>query len=223
MRYFNIHLKEAIALNLSRRAYYTKIAGQRARLLSHLLVASERLCLSIANYFDTRAQPFITKGIPVVKKDFVSMDLVESVDAPPKFKQCANPRSFSLLSEDLKLCQKKAKKGLLEKDFIAVAECIHLTLLGIEELEKSEASHFAMVKHVLESAGLAAFNAFAYSKRDHKVEKLCCSLVSIQVNLVGNSLFFDKLAQKCHERGAGIIVNDVPAIPFVEKLEKGHA
>ena len=72
-----------------------------------------------------------------------------------------------------------------------------------------------MTIHLLESLGFAALHAVQYIEQDAQVESLCRRLVAIQVLLLTGGIFYDRLAQPCHAQGAGILLNDVPVIPFL--------
>lgn len=178
--------------------------------------------MPIASYFDRRARYYIERGIPVVKNDFISMASVAPMTTPPQYTQIVSKSAKKAVSLGLKQFQKTSLAQLDNNDYLEVTKSLEKALSTIEQREKTEGSHFAMTKHVLESAGLAAFNATQYIAQDNRVNKLCRSLVAIQIKLVRNSLILDSLAQKCHKRGVGIIVNDVPSIPFIEALNKGY-
>ena len=63
-----------------------------------------------------------------------------------------------------------------------------------------------------------------YIEQDAQVETLCRRLVAIQVLLLTGGIFYDRLAQPCHAQGAGILLNDVPIIPFLTEYHalKSH-
>lgn len=218
MRYFRQHLVEAIELNLSRRNHYSANAGFRGRLLSHLLVTSERLCLPIARYFDSKAKVYIERGIPVVKNDFIDMADTPDINTPLTYRGRANRATFQLVRKMLLTSTKQTLKRLESGNYLSAAEEIEKCILSLEEIEKKEAVHFAMVKHVLESAGLAAIHAHDYILEEKSIHGLCQRLVAIQIKLSASSLLFDRLAQACHEKDVGIVVNDVPPIPFLREL-----
>lgn len=72
---------------------------------------------------------------------------------------------------------------------------------------------------MLESLGLAALHAPQYLEQSGgETEKLAKQLVGVQLWLADTGIYMDKLAQGCHAMGAGIIVNDVPEIPFLAEL-----
>jgi len=55
---FADHLREAIAVNRSRRDFYAERTGGRSRLLSTTLITLETLSLPWAMYLDRQARPF---------------------------------------------------------------------------------------------------------------------------------------------------------------------
>ena len=74
-----------------------------------------------------------------------------------------------------------------------------------------------MLKHILESAAFAAKNAASYTKVENKRLKRLASLF-IRTQLLGTILSprIDRAANKIHRLGFGIVVNDIPKIPFEE-------
>ena len=75
-----------------------------------------------------------------------------------------------------------------------------------------------MTKHLVESLGLAAMNALDYAERSGgETLKLSRTFIRFQgLGLLG-SVGIDRKAQAFHQQGIGIVVNDVPPIPFAER------
>lgn len=221
---FEEHLREAIALNTERKPIYAALTDGATAPLSYLLIASEEALLEDARSFDERARPFQTGGIPIVANDFVSMTLVAAHDAPvphqghwePQMRDEATAALAPLLTVD-------------PKQFEDVCHLIYGALQALEELEDAYDVHLAMTKHMLESAGLAALHAIDYAEQSRgQTTTLSADLVAFQ--LVGPvrddvGLTVDWLVAPFHEQGVGLIVNDVPPIPFIAEYEAalGHA
>lgn len=219
--YFEIHLREAIALNRQRRAYYIARTAGKARLLSHWLVASEQVCLPVARYFDKRAKLYIQQGVPVVKNDFVDMADVADVEQKTRYRGIASHSTRTEVRNLLRRAKREGRSLLGRADYAAICVLLADALHQLEEIEAACRAHFAMSQHVLESTGLAALHAPQYIASDASVGKLCRQLVGIQLYLLEGSVLMDSLAQPCHALGAGIIVNDVPAIPFLQEYADG--
>ncbi|MBW2526367.1 MAG: hypothetical protein JRI23_19460 [Deltaproteobacteria bacterium] len=215
---FEEHLREAIALNTERKPIYGELTDGATAPLSYLLIASEEALLEDARSFDERARPFQAQGIPIVANDFVSMTQVAAHDAPiphqghwePQVRDDAREALTPLLAVD---------PGQFEEVCALIYEALH----ALEGLEGAYDVHLAMTKHMLESAGLAALHAIDYAEQsDGATTTLSADLVAFQ--LVGPvqddvGLTVDWLVAPFHELGVGIIVNDVPLIPFVAEYE----
>lgn len=219
--YFYIHLADAIKTNRARRAHYIKQTNGKARVLSYWLVSSEVMCLPLARYFDSKAQPFIEQGVPIVQNDFIDMEHIAELGTATKYQGVADKASCQQVHQALKALKKDGLAALKQQDYLGVCQ---QTAHAIDVLDKSEqqaGAHFAMSKHILESLGLAALHAPKYLEQSGgETEKLAKQLVGIQLWLADTGIYMDKLAQNCHAMGAGIIVNDVPEIPFLAEFEK---
>ena len=216
--HFETHLRDAIRTNLARRPVYVARAGLRARLLSLLLVLTERLCLPLARHFDRRAAPFNVQGIAVVENDFIDMQQIADADTAPAFSKVAPPAAHRQVKQLVRQYKRDGKAALASEDFQRICTLTADTLTAVQALEQQHQAHFAMTIHLLESIGYAALHAPAYIEQSRgEARPLCRSLVAVQLALADGGLLMDKLAQRCHARGAGILVNDVPAIPFLHE------
>jgi hypothetical protein len=72
-----------------------------------------------------------------------------------------------------------------------------------------------MSRHIVESIGLGAVNALHYDRQSQGgTLKLSRDLVRLQALSLFSTTFYDRMAQRHQARGVGILVNDVPPIPF---------
>lgn len=213
--HFELHLIEAIAINSERQAYYRQKTQGKSKWLSWLLIWSERMTLALARYFDKSARPFNERGIAVVEADFVSMADIKPVETAPIYQGIATAAQRKQVLMWLKQLQKQAKPALKQGNYQQVADLTAQKLQQLHDYEQQTACHYAMTIHLLESLGFAALHAVQYIEQDAQVETLCRRLVAIQVLLLTGGIFYDRLAQPCHAQGAGILLNDVPVIPFL--------
>jgi len=220
--FFEQHLRDAIVINRQRAAAYVALAGWPARLLAFLLIGSEWLTLPLARYFDRRARPFNQAGIPVVQNDFVDMADIRPQDAPPLYRSQASRAQRKQLRQALITLQRTTLPLLDKHAFSELADEVAATLRYVQTLEQQAQCHFAMTVHLLESLGLAAFNATAYVRADAACLPLCRQLVGIQLRLLTGGLVYDRLAQRCHIRGAAVVLNDVPHIPFLSHWQQSR-
>lgn len=215
---FEKHIRDAIRINWSRRHYYSEVSGGRSRLLSWWLILSEVLCLPLARYFDWRARRFNAQGVGVVRDDFIDMANIKPETSPPIWTHRAEPEAFAAVANSVSVLREQALESAKVFDFAAVARETAMALESVITIENSAQAHFMMTRHLLESIGLAALHAHDYVGQNGEVKALCRQLVVIQVRLAGSGLMMDKLAQRTHARGAGILINDVPHIPFLERF-----
>lgn len=217
---FRTHLVDAIRLNTARMPLYMERTAGRSRGLSEELISTERLCLPLAAYFDWRGKYFERAGLPVVSGSFVPMDTA-AADAPTVYSGQADATAVSYADTLLRDLGRQTRAALRNADFAAVAQACEEALLALDRVERDSLGHFAMSKHLVESLGLGALNGLECAHRSSgRTTALAHDLVWIQVLALGKAADADRRAQELHAMGAGILVNDMPAIPF---LERWHA
>lgn len=215
---FRDHLRGALALNRERRDVYDRLSGGKSRALSNTLIALERLSLPAAMLMDAWARPYQERGIPVMHADFVSMTQVRSPFAPPRYRGVAGDSEI----ETVKGWLADFRKGLGDKldrgDFTGLARDAHDLLSRLEATERRLGSHFAMSKHLVESLGLAAMNAADYAEQSQgETLRLSRTFIRLQSLALITAVWIDRRAQELHRQGIGILVNDVPDIPFAAR------
>lgn len=219
-RTFYTHLMKAIHINKSRKKTYAQLTGNKSKSVSNRLIFFERLCLPLANHYDKKAVQFDLRGIPIIRNDFVSMDDIKDAGVPPVYTNVVNRTEYRELRTILKQYKQQVKKHLGNNFFEGICDFTLELLYLLEDLEKKHQVHFAMSKHLLESIGLNAFNAISYARQSSgETIYLSKQLVNLHTAAIYFGLRLDRSAQKIHTMGAGIIVNDVPSIPFLSKWQ----
>lgn len=221
VRLFTIHLREAIALNRRRAPRYAEVSGGRSQALSGLLIAMEASTLPVAAWFDRRSAPFVADGVDVVAEDFVSMDGVRPWHAPPARRRVAGRRAHRRVAEHLDLARRDAARRAVAGDFAGVRDAAAVALRGVRAVEDGEGAHFAMAAHLVESLGFCADNA--RRRGAGPADVVARDLVLAQALGLALAAPVDRLAQPLHRRGVGIVVNDVPDIPFRGDCEPAGA
>ena len=212
---FHQHVQDAIRINRQRRPKYDEMAGRPARRASDLLILTEYLCLPFALGFDRRARRFNEAGIPIVRDDFVSMEGIRDPHDPPTWTNRAGRGEFEALSAELREYKRCLKDSANAFDFEPVARETGQMLTEVAERETRCEAHFAMVRHMLESIGLAAVNAIRFAELSAgETRSLSRSLLLFEAKGMRTAATLDRRAQEVHALGVGIIVNDLPAIPF---------
>lgn len=215
---FAQHLKDAIALNRSRRDVYDRLSGGESRALSNRVILLEQLTLPAAHALDLWAKRYQKQGIPVMQEDFVPMQDVRSPFAPPRFRGVASASEAAAVDARLDAYRKTLSQALNRNDFTAIAEASYALLEALEATETETRTHWAMTKHLVESLGLAAMNAIGHAERSGgETQRLSRTLIRFQSLGLMGSVSIDRKAQAFHQRGIGIVVNDVPSIPFAER------
>ncbi len=212
---FYVHLADAIEINKARRRYYGKRTRGRSRRLSHSLIWFERVTLPIAVWLDWRARPFNQRGIPIVEGDFQPMTAILPAETPPRFTRTATGAEMRSVRAELAVLKRALRPTLGAGDFAGAADATLVALRFIEELEESTATHHAMSKHIVESIGIACANAIRYAEMSGgETVSLAKTFIKIQALALDSTTLFDGMAQAIHGLGVGIVVNDVPDIPF---------
>ncbi|EAY31492.1 hypothetical protein [Microscilla marina] len=218
---FYIHLKEAIDTNQGRKKIYAQQTHRQSVRLSNLLIMSEKISLPVARYFDWKARRFNQAGIGVVANDFVPMDDILPPETPPLYPQQASPAHLHEATQLTQALAQKLKATLKTYNFEAACAATEDALQQLAQIEHRAQAHFAMLKHLLESIGYASVNAPQYAQLSKGATgKLSRQLIGMQAKGLSLALRIDTRAQKIHQLGAGIIVNDVPPIPFLERLRE---
>lgn len=208
------HLRDAIRLNRSRRAGYVAVAGSRAATVSRLLVAAEVSLLPIAALLDRRARRFVASGISVIVGDLVSMRGAGSPEAPPKWRGVASGRDAARLRFAVRTTVSPARRSLKSGSFEDAADHLRDAVRAVVLVEEESGCHWALTVHVLESAASAARNASRWrAMSGGATARLSAQFVCGHLRLVAFAVRLDKLAQPVQAAGAGILVNDLPAIP----------
>ncbi len=214
------HLIDAIDLYSDRMVSYAEVTdGQSDKLFNRLLLL-ERLSLGMSRLFDMRAYPYAQRGIPIVTADFVPMsdNLGFGALLPP---------TLPLNESHLTLIRAKvADMSSLDCDFHKVTQRSAEILYWIEDFESANSVHLALFKHMVESIGVSALHAIDYSEQSGgDTQKLSCDMVKFQIAAMKTPhlIWLENEANKFHQMGVGILVNDLPRIPFLAEYEaSGH-
>jgi hypothetical protein len=217
---FRDHLQAALQLNRSRRDVYDRLSGGRTRSLSNALINLELLSLPPAMLMDAWAKRFQERGIPIIQGDFVSMEEVRSPFAPPRWRGVASDAEAEQVQAWLDAYRKELGKALDDNDFEGLAQATHSLLGRLEQAEHEHQTHWAMTKHLIESLGLATMNAIDYSDASGgETRRLSRAFIRLQSMGLLGSVALDRKAQDLHRQGFGILVNDIPDIPFARLWE----
>lgn len=219
---FEQHLCEAIVTNCGRAGDYAARSHGRSGWLSAVLVAMEILTILPAKFFDWKARSFQERGVGVVANDFVPLHgHIKDSTCPPKYQNKASKAAVLEVKRTLRTYGAALKQAVRNRDFAEAAEVSYLALKQIHQLEEDSQSHFAMTAHLVESIGLATLNAMKFEQMgEADAAGLSRNLIRFEAASLPYATWFDRQAQACHAKGVGILVNDVPAIPFEQEFLK---
>lgn len=210
------HLRDAIDLYSERQYLYSAQTSGLSDSLFKKLIGTEKLALVIAKYFDIRAYSYQQKGIAIISADFVSMDDNAGYGAPIK---ATLPLNENIVNEVEALL---AEFEPISDEFSPLAQQCHDVIVAINVLEEGHAIYLPMTKHLLESIGYAALHAPDYNEKSNG-ETLALSRDFINVQIaslsISKPMAYDVAANAFHQQGVGILVNDLPHIPFLEDFE----
>jgi len=214
---FYYHIHEAIQVNLQRKPMYAAMSNEKTNRLSNCMIGFQYFLMPIAKYFDWRASKFQKMQVPILENDFISMKKINAIEHPVLRQNLAPSTTFDLLLKRIKKYKKKAKKSSL-------LEICNLTDEELSFLEEQEYAHFPMLQHIFESIGFISLNALEYSKKTGGMsEKLSHQLIRLHLLFLKYALRFDKKAQRFFIKNIGIILNDIPTIPFQTLFHKVRA
>ena len=214
------HLTEAMRCHKSRMPYYAGQTQGKSDTIFKKIAILQRLNLPVAWYIDLQARRFQRTGIPIVTADLVSMQSIFPAARPPAYKGIMTIQTLNEIRRQVKAFQKKAMRSLRFAAFYEVAAAAHELVTYIRAIEKQHGAHLAMTIHMLDSVGLAALHASDYQKRTAgETDNLARQFLAMQVFPIQECLPTDHAAQALHAMGVGVIVNDVPEIPFLREWE----
>ncbi|MBF8262861.1 MAG: hypothetical protein HW387_526 [Parachlamydiales bacterium] len=220
-RAFCDHLRDAVVINFERKKLYAQMSDHRSLGVSRLLILLEGAAIPIAWLIDRKAARFQKMGIGVIADDFVPMHPLPSYDTAPLYRLQANQQILRQLALDLKNVRKSIASCLDGGRFIAAAKMSYDLLQHIRQMEIEHQCHLAMTRHLLESIGFALLHAPQYAKASHDATvPLSKMFVRFQMLALSGGLWLDRKAGVIHEMGVGILVNDVPLIPFEREFER---
>ncbi len=210
------HLREAIVLNRSRAPRYAALTQGASDALFRRLILSEGALLPLARLVDRWAAPFVAQGIPVVVDDFVPMARVPAFGRPIEPCLPMGTLEAEAARSVLRRLHRDSALGLPATVLASAA-----ALRALHQLEEAQGLRYPMSVHLVESLGLCALHGIAHnSASGGETAALVATLVGLQrLGLVTlDPVDIYRRANRFHQEGLGIIVNEVPAIPFQAEL-----
>lgn len=207
--HFEAHLREAIALNAARAPQYAARTGGRSRAVSRRLIASERLLLPVARWFDERAARYHAAGVPLLDALFVPMDATPPYGATSP---CRLPTAYR--PPDPWRLRAAVVRGFRADGYAGAAGAVEKAL---ERLDACPAVD-GMTRHLLESLrrlchlappSVAAARALGMASPGWLLGMLFWGHLAA----LGFAARLDARARPLQCAGVPIVVGDVPPIP----------
>lgn len=211
---FAHHLTEAIELNRAREPLHAARSEGASRPVSRRLVFLERLVRPFAWLTDRQARKWNERGVGIVRDDFMPMAGAAAVDRPVRYTGQMSAEQERQVKERLKAYRDQVNDLADRRDFAGAARRTEAELRALEALERAWGCHLAMSIHVVEQVGFAAANVVRYVQQEPEVAGFARKFIRRLTWGLPESPELDRKAQAAHARGAGVIVNDVPPIPF---------
>lgn len=212
------HLYEAITSHETRMPYYASISDGQSDPIFKKIAFMQRMNLPIAWYIDLQARKFQKSGIPIIIGDLKSMATIPPKEKKPEYQGTMSSQTFNEIRIHLRDYQRTALKFVKDSKFAEVAAETLKMVNYVRYMEKQHRAHLAMTVHMLDSVGYTSLHAAKYQTDSQgKTDSLARQFLTIQILPLQECLPTDKKAQAIHKLGAGVIVNDVPDIPFLQE------
>lgn|GEM_PF-1530704 len=215
---FEKHLQDAISLYGERKEQYSEQTNGATDVLFERLILTETLLLPVAKTYDARAYPFTEQGIAIIQNDFVAMDDNRGFDYPLP--------AAAELSAELEQQAQDIIQSLFTidgQDAFAVSDTVNSVLRSIAAFEHRHNVYLPMSKHLIESLGYGALHSLYYRcDSDNKTYRLGQDLMALQLLAIkiGNPLDYDRAANIFHQQRVGVLLNDLPHIPFLQEYDQ---
>ncbi len=214
-KHFSGHVKEAIKVNRERAKFYAELSNGETKGLSKLYTSMEYALLPVAAIFDRWGRHLNLKGIPVLANDFVPMSAIKPAATKPLNTGALDRDGRKAFRKTLDAFQSRVFAAASRKDFLQVQMAAIEALTSLRQLEAKYACNLALSVHFVESIGLAGRNADNLSRSfAGRSDNFYRAFIIAQNAGIKMFSIIDIKAQRFHGQGIGIIVNDLPAIPF---------
>ncbi len=208
--HFERHLRDAIALNRERAPAYAALSSGASRPISRALIASERLMLPVARWFDRRAVPYEGAGVPLMESLFVPMS-----GAPPFLPvRPAGLRESGGVPPKPAAIRRRLVEAYRRRSFAGAADALAIEIAALDSATGVD----CLLRHLLESAyrlsQLAPVHAAAAEEQglDSPVP-LLAFLLRMHFWTLGPAAMLDRQAAPLQARGIAILAQDLPPIP----------
>ena len=219
---FTHHTKSAIRNNRDRKKYYSDLSNKKTKKISFLLNFFSYLQLPLTLLIDNVAKKYNKKGILILENDFIELSEINPKHQLVEKQNIISKELYNYIDIERKNYIKNIKYLLKNKELEKICEISDVFIKNIEEIEKNDNCNIPLTKHIVESVGFSALHGIEYKKQSNgKTQQLTIFIIKHHVVGLYNSLrWFDKKCQIFFSKNIGIIINDIPSIPFCAEWEK---
>ena len=208
---FELHLREAIALNRSRTAHYAALSGGASRPISRALVGAELLLLPLARWYDRRAARYARAGVPLLGEIFVPMTRVPALERPDRAPPPSGRHGGAVRASAIRA---RVRAAMRRGSFDAAAAALDLELARLGPGSGTD----CLARHLLESARRVAqvapsSLAAARARGLPSPAPMLRSLLRLHLLGLGAASMLDRRARPLQVRGIPILERDLPPIP----------
>lgn len=205
---FERHIRDAIELNRQRMPLYGAASAGVSLALSRSLIRREQLILPLARWFDRRAEPYQTRGVPVLEDIFVSMEEAPDFEA---FSPIAAPQ---LPPPAPRTIVRRLRRALSTAGFAGAASA---TEAELEHL-RLDPGYWCMLRHMLESSRRVCQCAGRHERAaiDAGMEsplRIHRLLLRLHLAALPGAVKLDGRAAPLQRSGIPILCRDLPPIP----------
>ncbi len=214
---FEAHLRDAIAQNLNRRPVYVRSGGMRAWTILSLQILAERASLPTARRWDREAKVFQAEGVPILQAELAQMS--DAPDINSTIADCAAPdRAVArALKDEIRGYGCKLRQPIDKHDLKSIDEITRDLWNRLQKRQLAARLHAPLLIHVLESLGAFARHGREFGHRtDGRSVPLSLKIIKGHAQVLRLALWLDIRAWPLHHLGIGLLINDLPPIPFPE-------
>jgi hypothetical protein len=205
---FETHIREALELNRHRAAYYASLTSGASNAVFRRYMLAERTVLPAAMWFDWRARPYHSAGVPLLSSVFVSMSAVPQLSRP------VERRSDDGWSPDVTHMVSTLRSSSQSAGFEGLARAADVCLQVLADRPWRD----CMLRHQIESlrraANVSPINIDnAIGKGLRSPEPLLRQFMRFHLHGVRLAPWLDNRALGLQVRGITILANDLPHVP----------
>jgi hypothetical protein len=205
---FGDHIRESIEINSQRRSVYRDLTEGQSDRIFNFLIATERLSLLPASYYDLRSRPYQRNGVPLFCHEFVSMNAAPDFDPE---RRVIPPETFTAF--DWRFHRDRISYAVSVRD----AELVKAVSLQAIQALAAWPNYYCMLRHIIESV-----YRFAYflplqqeAARDAGLKSpaaLSFEVMWLQVQTLGSAYRIDLWSAPIQRQGIPILCAELPRL-----------